>query len=50
MNGDIPSVPITTLAGISSLTDRKYIANATNAIFSNRLSIYLSNINIEIAT
>ena len=25
MNGEIPSVPITTLAGISSLTDCKYI-------------------------
>lgn len=24
MNGEIPSVPITTLAGISSLTDCKY--------------------------
>ena len=25
MNGEIPSVPITTLAGIASLTDRKQI-------------------------
>ena len=25
MNGEIPSVPITTLAGITSLTDCKYI-------------------------
>ncbi len=24
MNGEIPSVPITTLAGVASLTDRKY--------------------------
>ena len=24
MNGEVPSVPITTLAGISSLTDCKY--------------------------
>ena len=27
MNGEIPSVPITTLAGITSLTDCKYIFN-----------------------
>ena len=25
MNGEIPSVPITTLAGVSSLTDCKYM-------------------------
>jgi hypothetical protein len=27
MNGDIPSVPITTLAGIASVTDRESIAS-----------------------
>ena len=39
MNGDIPAVPVTTLAGLASLTQRKYS-------FSLSLSLSLSVINI----
>lgn len=33
MNGEIPSVPITTLAGVSSLTDCKYQNSCFHHIF-----------------
>jgi len=41
MNGEVPNVPITTLAGITSLTDCKY---AFNILFSFILLI-IGNIN-----
>ncbi len=44
MNGEIPSVPITTLAGIASLTDCKYIENISysqnlHAILTSTFSV-----------
>ena len=35
MNGEIPSIPITTLAGISSLTDCKYTHFHDSGLFCN---------------
>lgn len=37
MNGEIPSVPITTLAGISSLTDCKYLLNYLTILLSKNI-------------
>ena len=33
MNGDIPNVPVTTLSGLASLTQRKYKFSFLNVIF-----------------
>ena len=46
MNGDIPAVPVTTLAGLASLTQRKYSSSLSLSL-SLPLSLCLSKFQLN---